>query len=74
MTQTRIKLIKTKPGGALALAEETISRHDTLSALDSLAFAFKQRLEALRAEADARETSLEQEYLAEVARIVAETE
>jgi hypothetical protein len=75
MSHNRIVPIKTgknKPPGALALAEETISRQGIEDALRAAAFAYDRRLEALRADAAARECSLQEEYLAEVARIVAE--
>jgi hypothetical protein len=65
-----LKVGKAKSSGALALAEETISRNETEQALRAAAFSYDRRLESLRADATARESNLQQEYLAEVARII----
>lgn len=59
-----------QPLGALALAEEIISRQETADALGAARFAYERRLEALRDDAAARESNLQREYLAEVARII----
>lgn len=77
MSQDRIKLVpaktgKTKPSDALTFAEDTISRQVIEDALRAAAFAYDRRLEALRVDAATRETHLQQEYLAEVARIITE--
>lgn len=76
MSDNRIKLVpanraKGKSTGALVLAEETISRQGIEDALRTAAFAYDRRLEALRADAAARESDLQAQYLAEVAEIVA---
>jgi hypothetical protein len=66
-----MKLVKST---AIALAEDTISRNEIEQALRAAAFTYDRRLEAMRADAAVRESALQEEYLREVARIVAEAE
>lgn len=72
MTNRIVPLKSKQPAGALALAEEAISRQGIEDALDAATFRYKHRLEALRTDAATRETSLRDEYFAEVAQIIAE--
>lgn len=69
---TKLTLAKSGKGGALALAEETISRQGVEDALRAATFAYDQRLHALRLDAAARESNLQTEYLTDVARIIAD--
>lgn len=70
---TKIVPLKHRKSGPLALAEETIARHETKEALRSATYAYEQRLQALLAEAASKEQDLEIEYLAEIARIIGES-
>lgn len=68
---TAVKLVNAKgKSGALALAEDTIARQGIEDALRAAAFAYDQRLTALRHDAAMRECALQEEYLAEVAQII----
>lgn len=66
MTNNRIVPLRGRKSDSLAKAEEIISRQGIEDALRAATFAYEQRLQALRADAK----NLQDEYLAEVARII----